>query len=501
MRILTSQTAIEAPARAEDGSTPGLALLAAILALILLARLLAIVFTATDLHYEEAQHWFWSRSFGFGDFSQPPIFMWLIGLTTSACGDGVVCLRLPSPVLATAAAFLVYALAARLYDRFVAFWAAIVYATLPAVSAFSMVMMPEGLLAVFFVAGLLVLSVHLDRPTPITGAAFGLIIGLGLLADSAMAYLPICTALYLTATPDLRATLRAPETWLALAIAIVIITPSFFWNAQNEFIAIEETLSLQGWSFKIPDPDSTIVFVALQFVLFGPILLFVLLRSVLARRTLTPRPSADRFLLFHSVPILTFVLFEAVFFKARAHWTLPAFPAAAIFVTALLLRHGFRRLLRVSTGLHVVAMAAVLTFSLFADRFAGIPAINRVVGWGSFAENLADAADLSDVKIVVLSGGDQVSESIYYLRDTDLEIRAFKPRGRIPDNDFERQRSWAYGDPDTVLLATRRDPVSFGIPLGGAETLGEFKVPVYLSRNQIFTLYRVNPPAETTFPQ
>lgn len=499
--ILTNQPAIDAQSQVEDGSSPGPALLTVILAAILLARLLAIVVTATDLHYEEAQHWFWSRSFDFGDHSRPPIFMWLIGLATSLCGDGVACIRFPSPIMATAAAFLVYALADRLYDRHVAFWAAIVYATLPAVSAFAMVMMPEGLLAVLLIAGLFMLSVHFDRPSPLTGLALGIVVGLGLLADSAMAYLPICAALYVAATRSLRPILRAPGTWLAIAVALVIVAPTLLWNAQNEFSTLAETLSLQGWSFERPNADSIIVFVVLQFVLFGPILLFVLLRSVLARRTTSARPAADRFLLFHSIPILLYVLFEAVFFKGLAHWTLPAYPAAAIFVTALLLRHDFRRLLMVSTGLHVAGLLAILGFSVFADRFADVPAINRLVGWKGFAENLADAAGVSDVKIVILRGGDQVSESIYYLRDGDLDIRAFKPRGRVAEDDFERRQSWAYGDPDTILLATRRDPASFGIPPGGAEKLGEFQVPLFLSRDRIFALYRVNPPAENTFPQ
>jgi len=64
--------------------------------------------------------------------------MWLVGLATSACGDSVVCIRWPSPIVATIAAFIVYALGYRLYDRHTAFWATIVYATLPAVSVFSM---------------------------------------------------------------------------------------------------------------------------------------------------------------------------------------------------------------------------------------------------------------------------------------------------------------------------------------------------------------------------
>ncbi len=500
-RTLTSGIAIEARPAAEDGSAPGLALLALLLAAILALRVLGLAFSAADLHYDEARYWFWSHEFDFGYFSRPPALMWLIGLVTATCGDSELCIRLPSPIIATATAFLIYALALRLYDRRVAFWASIVYATLPAVSAFAMVALPETFLAFFLTAGLLLLSVHLDRPTYLSGLGLGVVVGLGLNTDYAMVYLPICSAIFLAATPDLRHVARAPATWLAVAIAALIVAPNLLWDAQNELITLGQALALTGFSFKRLNPDATLVFLGLQFILFGPILLFVLLRSVLARRTITPRVASDRFLLFHSVPILAAMLFQAIFFRAKAHWTMPAFPAAAVFVTALLLRHGFVRLLTLSTGIHAAIMAAIVGLGIFADRFAEVPYGNRLIVWKGFADGLSRAAAVSDVKTVVLRGTDQVSESLYYLRGSDLEIRAFSPRGRSPTDDFERRLSWAYGDTETVLLATGRDPSAFGIPLGAADKIGEFPVQPYLNADRIFSLYRVNPPAENTFPQ
>ena len=201
------------------------------------------------------------------------------------------------------------------------------------------------------------------------------------------------------------------------------------------------------------------------------------------------------------MPILAVLLIEALLFRAKAHWALPAFPAAAVFVTALLLRHGFQRLLLISTGFHLAALAGIIALSVFADRLAAVPAVNSLVGWKDFAEKLAEAAAVSDVNTVVLRGGSQVAEATYYLRGTDIEIRAFSPRGRRPTNDFENRLGWAYGDPQTILLATGHDPSAFGIPLGTADKIGEFPVQSYLSEDGIFSLYRVNPPAETTFPQ
>jgi 4-amino-4-deoxy-L-arabinose transferase-like glycosyltransferase len=490
VRDLTNEITIDTRPVAEEGPAPGVAMLTLILGAILLARIVGLVFASTDLHSDEAQHWYWSRHLVFGYASQPPILMWLIGWATAVCGDGEACIRLPSPVLFTASAYLIYALALRLYGGRIAFWSAVVYATLPAVSAFAMVATPEGPLSVFWIAALLLVSVHLGRPTPACGLALGLVVGLGLLSDYSLIYLPLCTALYVALTPKLRPVARASGTWLAIATAILAVSPNLIWSARNESIVFDAATLLADWTFRHLNPDATLLFIALQFVLFGPILFFVLLRAVLVR-TVTPYNDSDRFLLFHSVPIFAALLFQVLFFKARAHWSMPAFPAAAIFATALLLRHDFQRLLMVSIGLHLVMFAGIFGLSVFADRLEELPFFDRMVGWRQFAEELSRTAALSDVNTIVLQGGNKVAEAIYYLRDTNIEILAFDPGGQ-----GGAQPGWAYGDPKTVLLATEHDPSSFGIPLGNADRIGEFPSQSWLSDEGVFALYRVNPPAE-----
>ena len=499
-RILTDEIAVSTHPDAEDETSSSLALLTLILGAILVARIVGLVFSATDLHYEEAQNWYWAQSQDFTNFAQPPALLWLIGLMTTICGDGEICIRLPSPIIATLSAGLVYGLARHLYDARVAFWAAIVYATLPAVSTFAMPAMPQSILALFVTAALLSLSIHFERPTLLSGAAVGMILGLGVVNDTEIIYLPICSVFFIIMTPPLRRVLRASGTWVAVLTAPAIVLAGFLWSGRSEFADFSDVLPA-GLAFTQINADAILVFFGLQFVLFGPILFFVLLRSVVARRTLTPRPTADRFLLFHSVPVFVALMVYAILFEAKAHWTFSAFPAAAIFVTALLLRHEFRRLLFVSTGLHVALLAGIIGFSVFADRFSNIPSFNRLVGWQDFAKNLAEAAAVSDLNTVVLRSGNQIAEANYYLRGQNIEILAFSPRGRRPDNDFEMLHSWAYGDPQPILLATAGDPSAFGIPLGTADKIGEFQVQSYLSSMNIFSLYRVNPPSETQAPR
>jgi len=412
------------------------------------------------------------------------------------CGDGETCIRLPSPILFTASAYLVFVLARRLYDDRVAFWSAVVYATLPAVSAFAMVAMPAVPLSLLWITALLLVSVHLQQPTLASGFALGLAVGLGLLTDYAMIYLPLCTALYLASTPKRRPAAHAPGSWLAIATAILVVSPSLIWNAQDQLSSVAPAAFLSDWTFRHLNPDATLVFIGLQFVLFGPILFFVLLRAVLVR-TVTRHNDSDRFLLFHCVPIFAVLLFQVLFFKARAHWSMPALPAAAIFVTALLLRSGFQRLVTVSIGLHLAMLAGIFGLSIFADRLGGLPFFDRMVGWRQFAEELSRAAALSEINTIVLQGDNKVAEATYYLRDTGVEIRAFNPSGGGED---QTRKGWTYGDREAVLLATERDPSVFAIPLGNADKIGEFPSQSWLSDEGVFALYRVNPPTPAEPP-
>lgn len=460
-------------------------ILAIVLGMLLLVRITALALSTADLHSDEAQYWWWARDFTAADISKPPLVIWLVKMASGLCGDGETCIRLSSPIIFTLAAFSIYPLARRLYDSRVAFWTAIVFATLPAVSAFSMVAMPEAALTLIWIIGLSMLSIHLKRPTLASGLALGVAIGVGLLTDYLMIYLPLCTVVFLAATPERRVIFRAPGTWLAVAAAFLVVAPYLAWSTRIENISFGLAGFLSDWTFRHLNPDATLVFVALQFVLFGPILFVLLLRAALMRAP-APFTDSDRFLLWHSMPIFAVLFFQVLFFRARADWSVPAFPAAALFVTALLVRYRLQRLLSASIGLHLAVLAVICALSFFANRLETLPFFDRMVGWREFAEKLSEAAALSDINTIVLHGESKVAEVAYYLRNTEIEILAFGATGT--------ERNWTYGDPETVLLATERDPSAFGIPLGNADRIGEFPSQSWLSQDGMFALYRINPP-------
>ena len=80
-------------------------------------RVGALIAARTDLGFEEAQYWSWSRELDFGFYSKPPLLALVIRLTTALFGDGEAAVRLASPILHAASALVIMALAWRAADH------------------------------------------------------------------------------------------------------------------------------------------------------------------------------------------------------------------------------------------------------------------------------------------------------------------------------------------------------------------------------------------------
>src|ERR1700730_19341658 len=97
-------------------------------------RLLWLALQPADLFPDEAQYWVWSQQLALGYYSKPPLLAWLIALTTGLFGDSEFAVRLSAPLLHAGAAIFVYAIGARLFDRWAGFWGAGAYVSRPVVS-------------------------------------------------------------------------------------------------------------------------------------------------------------------------------------------------------------------------------------------------------------------------------------------------------------------------------------------------------------------------------
>ncbi len=470
---------------------------------LLAVRLAALAFNRTDLFFDEAQYWTWSLEPAFGYYSKPPLIAWIIGASTAVCGHSEFCIRLPAPLIHTATAFAMYALAGRLWPSKpeVPFWTAVGFATLPGVSLSAGIISTDVPLLLCWAVGLWALVALMQekdgwRPAIVLGLA----IGLGLNAKYAMAYFVLCLGVFIAVTPERRGLLRDRRLWAALAIGITLILPNLVWNASNSFATFSHTADNAKWGGAMFHPGKALEFFGAQFGVMGPVLFWVLLamsgKAVMERQAV---PENWRLLLSFSLPIIAVVTTQAFISRAHANWAAPAYIAATALVVPRLIQISATRALRVSFGLHLAVMAILVAGVAVAGRISlplvGDPFV-RTLGWKEAAA--ATRAKLDAARIVGQPFGAVITderaltaELLYYMRGEPTPVLAWLGRSR-PQDHYEMKRPFVTGAPEPVLLvALRADSEAITGRFAKAEVLTREELPAGQAKRRV-TFWRLS---------
>jgi 4-amino-4-deoxy-L-arabinose transferase-like glycosyltransferase len=453
--------ALSAPA-IDTGSRPVVPLLLALLGLLAI-RLVALALNGTDLFFDEAQYWTWSREPAFGYYSKPPLVAALIGGAGAVCGDGTFCVRAVSPILHTLTAALVFLIGRRLYDDRAGLWSALGFATLPGVSLSAGIISTDvPLLAAWALALLGLVGLVQQRRGWAPAVALGLGLGLGLNAKYAMVFFPACLAVWLLVTPSARGLLRDPRLWAGLAVGVLLIAPNLAWNAAHKFATFAHTADNANWGGQLLKIGKGFEFMAAQAGVFGPILLGGLVLALHRgwREGLSP---ADRLLVCFIVPVLAVITAQAFISRAHANWAATAYVAASILVPATFLRLGLDRWLKASLALHLAIMALLIAGTSMAGRFRlplGGDPFERTLGWSDLgartAAVLAEARAAGQPFDAVIADERAVTAALlYYLRHETTPIRAWLS-GPRPLDHYEMTRPFRGEAKKPVLLVSVR---------------------------------------------
>ncbi|MDQ8700068.1 glycosyltransferase family 39 protein [Hyphomicrobium sp. LHD-15] len=436
----------------------------ALLAFITAFRLATLAVNGTDLYMDEAQYWAWSLEPALGYFSKPPFIAWIIHGATSVCGDSEACIRLPSVALHGATAILIYLIGWRLYSAEVGFWAGLGYALLPAVSLSSGIISTDVPLLAAWALALFAFAGLMQAPSWSSALLLALALGVGLNAKYAMAYFFACAAIYFVIVPERRTRLLQPHLWLALVGGIVLIVPNLLWNVENGFVTVSHTAENANWRGVPFHPGKAAEFIIAQFGVFGPILfgaLIAILWRLSKRRQ--KASAADKLLLAFSVPILAAVTAQAFASRAHANWAAPAYVAAVVLVTAVMIRDRAWVWMRASFAIHAT-VAVLLALATWQAGHLALPLVGdpfaRTLGNRELAavvkEELAKSATKDrPIKTVLTDDRDIAAALAYYGRDIAVPVLSWR-EGPAPRNHFEIAKPFSASAPQPVLLVSLR---------------------------------------------
>ena len=112
----------------------------------------------------------------------------------------------------------------------------------------------------------------------------GVALGFGMLAKYAMIYFvmsAICAALV---DREARALLLRPQSFVALLIMLLILSPNIYWNVANGFVTLRHTgdnITGSGLQFR---PGRAAEFFSAQFAVAGPLFLTVTVQTTVSPR-------------------------------------------------------------------------------------------------------------------------------------------------------------------------------------------------------------------------
>ena len=481
-----------ARARLQD-IDPGTAILVLLVGALTLARLAALYLSPSELGFDEAQYWAWSRNFAFGYFTKPPLIAWIIGIETEVCGSGAACVRSISPIVHFATAMVLAGLARKLYGPATGFWTGIFYAIMPGIAVSSFLITTDVFLLFFWSVALAFLIGYLERPTLGRALGFAVATGLGLYAKYAMIYLPVLAILAGLAMPEIRRTLLRVETAIALVLIVLLIAPNLWWNATNGFATFEHTGDNIGWSIAKLNLAKGLEFLGAQFGVAGPVIFGAMINALILRaRTETPR--TDRLLLWLSWPILFAITIQGFLSQANVNWGATAFPAGVILATALVVRHRWRFFF--VTNLIVcgmVAAAVLVGTAVIEPREAGGPArqLRQLGGWSDTASNLMAVAGRVRADRIVIEGRALTAGMYHALREDPVEVLAYLPPSSNPTDQFQLDNPWGPGDATEGTLLFGVDPATAAKL--GAHAVATIAAPIYSARTGAMVVYGFGP--------
>ena len=300
-----------------------------------LLRLLYAHWFPLDLSGDETYYWDWGRQPDWGYFSKPPLIGWLMAALRLAGLDTTFGIRACATGLSALGLMLFFQLGRDLGDTGSAFWAALLLAVSPAVSALSLVLTIDVPLLLCWTGALLAYNrwLHGTDSTLAWGLALVLCIGLGALSKQTMlAFIPLAL-LHLALDPTHRDYLRRPDTWIGALAALSFLLPTLLWNRGHGWVTLLHTG--QHFAPSLPSPIQALghlgELLGAHAAILGPVtwllVAVVALRSAIGFRQLD---QVQRLLfIFGGLPLLACVLLALVQ-RVEPNWPAPFFVAALL---------------------------------------------------------------------------------------------------------------------------------------------------------------------------
>ena len=336
------------------------------------SALFAILYNAfLPLHGDEAYYWLWTRHLQAGYYDHPPMIALLIALSNllSEAEWGV---RLINVLAMSVAGWVIFVLLEALRDAETGLWGVILFVSVVLVHAGYTIVTTDSPLILFWSLSLLSTYRAITRARTSDFFMTGLFAGAMMLSKyTAVLYILALIVFLLLRRRDLFADWR---TWMAAAVALVVISPMLWWNYEHDWISFLFQLHHGGGKDHIMWNWFTEL-IGAQFGVFTPVFAAVLFYALIKEK-LFSKDDALFFLALMTVAPLLFFLYKSLHTHIELNYTAPAYISGTVLAAYFLASHGMKKTffagVVVALFLSLAARAALLFWlPVVQDRMYG----------------------------------------------------------------------------------------------------------------------------------
>ncbi|MDB9529203.1 glycosyltransferase family 39 protein [Oscillatoria sp. CS-180] len=419
--------------------------------LLLLIGLRLIFWLGAFPNPDEAYYWLWGQHLDWSYFDHPPFHAWVQGLFAAALGRSRFVLRLPT-LISTGLLFgLYWVICHRLCERQArnAFWLTVLlFLTSPLFFLFSAMAWHDHWLIWFGTASsyCLIRFLSSDRSTSYPWLyAAGVLIGLAGLCKYVALFLGLGFLVAIASHPRWRLLFSTVHLYGAIVLALLVLTPVFWWNIQNEFYSFQFYLgrSVQSEASVI-NWLGPIGFLLLSALILGPIHVWALLAST--RRGFT-KPFG---IAYQRVALIVLgtstVLLALLSLRAPVlyYWNILAYPLSFPLMAVVFLNLHHLAKLRHPRVLKSTLALGTLAAVVLVTHYTVLP-LSALV------------SETGDDDTRMLYGWNTVASAI------EREIAAFSEQPLLLTTDYRSASALAYvlNDPSVIALSGRIDQFDF----------------------------------------
>ena len=244
----------------------------------------------------------------------------------------------------------------------------------------------------------------------------------------------------------------------AAALALLVYSPNFVWNADNGFVSYRHTEANASLGGPLFHPLSLLEFFASQFGVFGPIFFAVLcIAALFWRRQLAGKREA--LLAWFALPALGLMLVVSFLSRAQPNWAAPAYVSACVLVIGILVAEGRRLLLWGSIALHVVSVLALvelqpISHALGYELPGKYDPLHRLRGWRRLGTTVGQMLAENPGAVLMTDDRETTAALLYYIPQHPFDALKWNGAGGVHDQFDLTADPARYIGADFLLVST-----------------------------------------------